>query len=218
MPIHNDPYEYPEEDNEAFEQQFSDYNSLYELYRAIYKYTDCGPSMGAAIFTEWPPEPNLDESGPGGSNCFGKEETRWYYCDDLRQLGTFKDMRENGLLIQELSVGSIVEGVNYDCETIHVEWNPLDREPEEIKDEFWQAVKDVDDQADRIWKRTHGCSGCFDLWQNETDDILGGGWIPVDGDPMYEDCYEGRVTFDDVAGRMHVHEDCKICGGHGVPF
>jgi hypothetical protein len=203
----------PEEDNSDFEEMFSDYDSLYQLYRQVYKATPCGPSIGAGIYTEWPPEPNLDESGPGGSNAFGTSETRWFYCDDLLQLGTYKDMRENGLLIMELSVGSIVEGVDYDCDTIHVEWKPLEIEPEDLKEQFWQAVTDVNKQADQIWQRTHGCSGCFDLWKLEHD-----GFVPVDGNPEFDACYEKADTIDDLIGQLPVHESCQVCMGEGIPI
>jgi hypothetical protein len=43
-------------------------------------------------------------------------------------------------------IGSIVEGAEYDCEGVQLKW-PFTRET------FWDAVKDVEDQADIIWSK-----------------------------------------------------------------
>ena len=55
---------------------------------------------------------------------------------------------ENGI-----EVGSIVEGVDYGTDTHTVTY------PFKLKD-FYDALQLVEDQADEIWKSTHGCSEC----------------------------------------------------------
>jgi hypothetical protein len=73
--------------------------------------------------------------------------------------GSFKDVERNtykhtdcGAWIREerkgITVGSIVEGVDYDCtpETVTYPFK---------MDEFWQALKNVEWQADEIWKDTY---------------------------------------------------------------
>jgi hypothetical protein len=52
-----------------------------------------------------------------------------------------------------VAVGSIVEGVDYGTETHTLTY------PFEI-DAFWSALKEVEDEADEIWKATHGCDDC----------------------------------------------------------
>ena len=54
-----------------------------------------------------------------------------------------------------LTVGSIVEGVDYCCDPITLAY------PFEL-DEFWKALQSVEDQADEIWNSTHGCDECWD--------------------------------------------------------
>lgn len=110
-----------------------------EVYRQTYKYTDCGPSVGFHIHS-------LAE-GP-----------RWVYCDSLRQLGSWKEMAERGERIDWLSVGSIVEGVDYDCETIEVQCEPLTT----LRKRFSNAIADVNREANEIWDMTHGCPDCGD--------------------------------------------------------
>lgn len=47
-----------------------------------------------------------------------------------------------------VSVGSIVEGADVDCETRWLEW-PFS------SDEFWKMVNDVEAEADEIWTEWH---------------------------------------------------------------
>lgn len=131
------------EDNSDFEEQFANFDSLFALYRGIYKHTPCGPTLGVRIWI-----------GP-------KDEPVTYYGDDLRKLGTFKDMRKSGDLIMELYVTSIVEGVDYGTDTYSVEWDPCNVEPKELCKQFWKAVEDCNREAESIWNETHGCPDCF---------------------------------------------------------
>ena len=71
----NDPYApYNQEDvmdNSSLITAFPDYDSPYALYRAAYKYTACGPSVGATIWFE--EEPDSVDFSP---DMAGGEKTR----------------------------------------------------------------------------------------------------------------------------------------------
>jgi len=84
-----------------------------------------------------------------------------------------------GLAVQ---VGSIVEGTDR-CTEVHDLPFPFQKE------EFWQAVEDVETEADEIWKDTHGCEKC---WPEGTCDYWGNEWKPgeIGGKPVDPDCPE----------------------------
>ena len=82
-------------------------------------------------------------------------------------------------------VGSIVEGVDYGTETHAL------RYAFEIK-EFWDALEQVEKEADQIWKATHGCEKCWshpqvDEWGNELE-----------------------------FGAWPINPECKACEGEGA--
>lgn len=52
-----------------------------------------------------------------------------------------------------VEVGSIVEGVDEGTETFTLKY------PFEIK-KFWEALDEIEKDANRIWKETHGCEDC----------------------------------------------------------
>lgn len=52
-----------------------------------------------------------------------------------------------------ITVGSIVEGVDFDCQPVTVKY-PF------ALDDFWKALKTVEDEATEIWNDTHGCDDC----------------------------------------------------------
>jgi hypothetical protein len=118
--------------------------NLAELYHYTYKFTDCGPSIGALV-----------------KDCEGEAE--WHYCEDLRQFPDFAEMVKQGSAVLCLSVSSIVEGVDQECQTIIVNADPFGAvTAEELSKNFWKAVEEVDQEAQEIWNATHGCSYCFD--------------------------------------------------------
>jgi len=84
-----------------------------------------------------------------------------------------------------LTIGSIVEGVDYDCDTATVTY------PFEL-DEFWKALEAVENQADEIWKNTHGCEDC---WPDGTCNL----WA----EPLR-------------FGAWPINETCKTCEGGGT--
>lgn len=155
-----------------FERAFTDYENPWWWYRTHYKYTNCGVSCGMLVrgtFERVIEEPVVEWRGQepvivGTSLAsVGETDDRWYYCDDLGSLGTFEDMRKAGKDIVAISVGSIVEGVDYDCDTQVIEIDP-DMEPEALLQKWNEAVKAVEDQAREIWNDTHGCETCRAHW------------------------------------------------------
>jgi hypothetical protein len=127
------------------------YESPYEFYRATYKYTDCGPSVGLRITyaTEGDGDP-----GPDGT-FLGREVEEWVYCSDLHRFGTFAQMSESGMEVTGLLVSSIVEGTDAEvpARTLEDDKAFVDAEA------FWSAwhtlVAEVDADADDIWNATH---------------------------------------------------------------
>lgn len=183
------------QDNAAVEAVFSgDYASPYELYLAVYKATSCGPSLGIAI--------SFEESYSGDGIPLNKVETvEAVYCDRLRSLGTWADLRERGVTIQKIYVSSIVEGVDETTSTHEISClisdleagledgeDTLDRV---LKDRFYEAVAAVDSEVGEIWNRTHGCDGCRALVRGEGEEV---------GD-------------DD---HCRVHPECPDCHGEGI--
>jgi hypothetical protein len=170
-------------DNETVKQAFSDYESLADLYRSVYKYTDCGPSMGALVSFVETVESEI------GDHPHEVERTKWFYCDDLRKLGTFKDMDSQGVLIRALCVSSIVEGIDACTDTLEVTCLPDDladlandseEEPHSVLSRiFWAAVESVNQQADDLWKETHGCESCAKHFGVELD---------YEHSPVWSDC------------------------------
>ncbi len=116
-------------------------DNLYGIYRPIYKYTDCGPSIGFKI-RGMPATHEMREGAPWREG----EGDVWFYCDDLGRLGTFAEMEAAGLEVIEVSVSSIVEGsdVEIDGEKLPVTTS---------KDDFWKAVTAVDEEAKFYWER-----------------------------------------------------------------
>ena len=116
------------------------FESLYELYRNTYKCTPCGPSVGALVRS-------IDK------------EDRWYYCDDLRTLPRFMEMPAKGIEVLRLEVGSIVEGLDVECDSVVVELE--DTDPDTFSKNYWAAVDAVNEEASQLWDETHGCPDCF---------------------------------------------------------
>lgn len=182
------------EDNSIVEQAFADYEGPYDLYRSVYKYTACGPSLGFTVRFESEPEDIED---------LGREVTKSYYCDDLRKLGTWADMREHGMLVLSIGASSIVEGVDWDVpyRDVDVDADQLalkQSEDEELHETllrlFYAIVEGVDTEAAAIWNDTHGCETCADHWQRELG-IKGG---------------------ENEFGYVTVWAECPDCGGHGI--
>jgi len=183
-------------DNSLVEEAFADFEGPYDLYRSVYKYTACGPSVGFTV---------QYESEPQDIEDLGHEVTKSYYCDDLRKLGTWADMREHGMLVLAIGVSSIVEGVDFE-----VPYKELETDPDKIgelaqEDEtlgqtfarlFYQLVDDVNSEANGIWHDTHGCETCAKHWEEEL----------------------GLENGENDIGYVTVWSDCPDCGGCGIPI
>lgn len=118
---------------------------------------------------------------PCGPSIGMEIDGKMLYCDELPD-------KWSGIITM-ISVGSIVEGVDYDCETIEI-WFTEDKTLEDIAKEYYEALENVNNEANDIWMQTHGCDGCSKL-HGITLDNSENGYIPV-------------------------HPDCKECEGYGI--
>ena len=71
--------------------------------------------------------------------------------------GAWVDLEQHGWI----RLGSIVEGVD-ECTDVH-----------ELKfgnftmNDFWSAIEEIENQANEIWNRTHGCEDCYPEYKND---------------------------------------------------
>ena len=169
--------DYPEEydidqvDNKYFAEAFPDADSPVELYRQVYKYTDCGAHLSVQIQYYKTIEPDGFNDFP-----FDKLVSEWVHSDALRRLGTWKDLDEQGVLVTAMMVGSIVEGVDQCTESIEVEAHQLDAIPEEFRSRFYAALSEVEREAESIWDETHGCETCAKHFEINLDKELSPVW------------------------------------------
>jgi hypothetical protein len=56
-----------------------------------------------------------------------------------------------------VTLGSIVEGTCLEVGPIVLTW-PF---PPAL---FWNTLEEIEDEAEKIWKLTHGCDGCAEKW------------------------------------------------------
>lgn len=147
------PPEYDEEmlNNQYFAEAFPDANGLGDLYRQIYKYTECGPYLSAKIQYIKVLEPNGFDEYP-----YEQEVEEWIHSDDLYRLGTWADMDAQGVLVTALMVGSIVEGCDFGTDDYELKANQSDEEPTQFTKRFYEAIEEVNAEAISIWNDTHG--------------------------------------------------------------
>jgi hypothetical protein len=170
--------------NVFFADAFPDADSPAELYRQVYKYTACGAYLSMQIEYYKTIEPDGFNDFP-----FDKLISEWVHSDALHQLGTWKDLDQQGVLVTAMMVGSIVEGIDQCTESIEVEANQLDEEPEEFHKRFYAALGEVEQEAESIWNDTHGCETCAKHWGINLDEELSPVWT-----------------------------ECPDCQGHGTPI
>jgi hypothetical protein len=157
--------------NVFFADAFPDADSPAELYRQVYKYTACGAYLSVLIEYYKTIEPDGFNDFP-----FDKLVTEWFHCGELGQLGTWKDLDEKGVLVTAMMVGSIVEGVDQCTQSIEVEAQQLDEEPEDYYKRFYVALDEVEKEADFIWNETHGCETCAKHFGVDLDAELSPVW------------------------------------------
>lgn len=160
-------------------------DGLGRFYRAVYKGTACGPSIGFLI------------------------DGKWYYCDDLYRFHKkilFNDSRPQRLkkstagyferfdtartdrhfwqnhVVTGISVSSIVEGSDAEVPGEHITDPTLDRE--KLEKEFWKTVDYVNDEVNHLWLRDN--SRWLILSHPDEDSIY---WKITDGDSP--DFYDG---------------------------
>ena len=167
-------YDIDQDDNRYFAEAFPDADSPNELYRQVYKYTDCGAYLSVQIEYYKTLEPNGFNEFP-----FDQLVSEWVHGGELSRLGTWKDMDSQGMLVTALLVGSIVEGVDYGTDNIEVEAKQTEEDPSDYRTRFYAALTEVEQQADSIWDDTHGCETCAKHWGINLDDEMS---------PIWTDC------------------------------
>jgi len=147
------PYDYEDlRNNDAIKDAFGrDFSGPADLYRSVYRYTACGPSIGFALNCEFAADNGESAPGIGFGNGM-----KTIYCDDLRALGTWDDIDRAGFLIVAIFVSSIVEDTDAETETITIEIDHEADDGETISASFWAAVEKVNEQAETIWQDWHG--------------------------------------------------------------
>ena len=152
-----------------------DYDSPHEMYRVFYKYTACGPWVSVHV------------------------NGAWVHCQDLHKLGTWEEMLRRGDIVDEVLIGSIVEGVDQCAEESPVRLDDLRSSRSKkgsitkhsLRAAFSRAVERVNDDAASIWNETHGCQRCIEHWREQ-------------------------AVCDEVGNECEaVWDECPICGGAG---
>jgi hypothetical protein len=110
--------------------------TVWELSRYVYKFTDCGALVGVMVYHE------------------GDEGT-WVFGSDIAKL------KGDDGLICALSVSSIVEGVEQCTETYAIDlFDERFATPADAVKAFAACVAEVEKEAQAIWNATHGCPTC----------------------------------------------------------
>jgi hypothetical protein len=127
------------------------YDSPHLMYRCYYKYTDCGPWVSVHV------------------------NGQWIHCGDLHKLGTWAEMQQRGDILDEVLIGSIVEGVDAEAGPVSVRLDDLRSRRSKagnvtarsLRSAFSDAVSAVNAEAQQIWDETHGCDTCLAYWEAE---------------------------------------------------
>ena len=112
-----------------------DYDSPHEMYRVFYKYTDCGPWVSVHV------------------------NGQWVHCQDLHKLGTWEEMLRRGDLVDEVLIGSIVEGSDAEATPEPVRLRDIRSVRSKsgnvtrfsMRQAFDRAVSRVNDEACALW-------------------------------------------------------------------
>lgn len=112
-----------------------DYDSPHEMYRVFYKYTDCGPWVSIHV------------------------NGAWVHCQDLHKLGTWAEMLRRGDIVDEVLIGSIVEGSDAEASPIPVRLGDMRSVRSKtgkvtqfsVRQAFDRAVSRVNEEACAMW-------------------------------------------------------------------
>jgi hypothetical protein len=153
-----------------------DYEGPHAMYRAFYKYTDCGPWVSLRV------------------------NGAWVHCQDLHKLGSWADMQRRGDIVDEVLIGSIVEGVDAEPSPVSVRLDDIRSSRsksgnvtrQSLRSALDHSVSAVNEVARAIWDDTHGCDTCRKHWAE-------GGYVDASGDDL-----------------CSVWGECPDCGGEGA--
>jgi hypothetical protein len=126
--------------------KFSDYDSPHQMYRSHYKYVECGPWM------------SLHVNG------------QWVHCQDLHKLGLWKDMVARGDIVDEVLVGSIVEGSDACAEPVPVRLGDIRSKRSKRGTITRQSLRAaIDEAVDEV--NTEACAMWEEANREEEDDV-----------------------------------------------
>ena len=107
-------------------------NTWGDVYRALYKGTDCGVSVSIAV--------------EGAEKLFHGNDLYKFDCNAP---------------VCAVQIGSIVEGVDFDCATLTLDLTQKGtRKTGNIVKRLFALVAEVEAEAKYIWQQTHGCDDC----------------------------------------------------------
>lgn len=121
--------------NHSLQRAFSDFKGPWDVYRSVYKYTDCGPTLAFNFRSE----------------VTGQEEK--VVNDELHKWGNWRSINVYNIKITDIYVSSIVEGS--DAEVAPVRVIVEGKNWKQICHDFWQAVKEVNEEACALWEEAN---------------------------------------------------------------
>lgn len=125
---------------------------LFQIYRAAYKASDCGVSVGF-LLTGLPPD---SLARPRYGNKPAADDPIWIYCDGLLHLPSLEHLYVEGMRVVSICVTAYVEGVDWHFDPILVKH----ANKRATVSDFWAAVNLADSEANDVWLDTHGCEQC----------------------------------------------------------
>lgn len=181
---------------------------LFDLYRNIYKYTDCGPSIGFEVYGL----PSNHKARPDYGKGPEQDKFLWIYCDTLRTLPSLKEMEKKGWFVTGVSISSIVEGSD-------VEVEPVRLDSTNSKKDFWKAVEDVNKEASFYWERDN--SQWFFVKGPEDEFCVRNTWGEIvweDGEKPDEKVYKNVEKFIHENGNRKKVDGLEGCTQQDHPY
>lgn len=141
--------------------KFCDYDSPHSMYRAFYKYTDCGPWVSVHVHLA---SPIKYVNSRGELACLRNDgDWAWVHCGDLHKLGTWDEMSRRGDIVDELLIGSIVEGSDAEAYPVPVRLTDVRSKRSKrgtitrasLRSAFDRAVAAVNEEACALWEEAN---------------------------------------------------------------
>lgn len=127
--------------------------SLFGIYRALYKVSTCGVSVGFLVSGL----SNSHPARPVYGNKPQQDDPIWIYCDSLQSLPLLRDMPSGFVSVVGICITGYVEGWDGELER-HI--LKATRSRSLTVDHIWRALNAADEEAGDMWDATHGCPDC----------------------------------------------------------